>query len=138
MLSCIGKLFTAVVNEHLTSYLESTGTIGDEQGGFRAGCSTLDHIFVLHNIIQVYTAHKKKLYCAFIDYKKAFDMVDRCSLWSKLIAAGINGKVLTVIYNLYHNAKHAFEITTASQSISNVIWEADKVKTFLLFYLLFT
>ena len=60
---------------------------------------------MLHNIIQVYTASKKKHYCAFIDYKKAFDMVDRCSLWSKLIAAGINGKVLTVIYNLYHNAK---------------------------------
>ena len=31
----------------------------------------------------------------------------------------------------------AFEITTAFQSISNVVWESDKVKTFLLFYLLF-
>ena len=42
----------------------------------------------------------KKLYIAFIDYRKAFDFIDRVSLWDKMIAAGINGKILQVIYNL--------------------------------------
>ena len=46
LLSCLGKLFTAVINERLTMFLESSGTIGDEQAGFRAGFSTVDHIFV--------------------------------------------------------------------------------------------
>ena len=35
---------------------------------------------------------------------KAFDLVDRASLWAKLIGIGINGKIVTVIYNLYLNA----------------------------------
>ena len=47
----------------------------------------------------------KKLYVAFIDYRKAFDSIDRVSLWDKMIAAGTNSKILQVIYNLYHNAK---------------------------------
>ena len=37
--------------------------------------------------------------------KKPYDLVDRSSLWCKLIAHGINGKVINVIYNLYLNAK---------------------------------
>ena len=37
--------------------------------------------------------------------KKAFDLVDRSSLWSKLISCGINVNVLKVIYNMYENAK---------------------------------
>ena len=45
------------------------------------------------------------MYGAFIDYQKAFDLVDRSSLWSKLIGFGLNGKIFTVIYNLYLNAK---------------------------------
>ena len=44
LLSCLRKLFTAVLNERLTSYLEDNNMIGDEQAGFRNGHSTLDHI----------------------------------------------------------------------------------------------
>ena len=45
------------------------------------------------------------MYCAFIDYAKAFDTINRSSLWSKLIASGINGNVIRVIYNIYDQAK---------------------------------
>ena len=89
LLSCIGKLFTTVINSRLTKYLDAVGCIGEEQAGFREGYSTIDHIFTLHAIIDMYLSKNKKLFCAFIDYRKAFDFVDRCSLWSKLIAVGI-------------------------------------------------
>ena len=105
LLSCIGKLFTAAVNHRLTNYLEQSGAIGDEQAGFRAGFSTVDHIFTLHAIIDLYLYKKERLYCAFIDYKKAFDLVDRSRLWMKLISNGINGRIVNAIYNLYKNAK---------------------------------
>ena len=105
LLSCIGKLFTAAINYRLTNYLEHSGAIGDEQAGFRAGYSTVDHIFTLNAILDIYLQKKEKVYCAFIDYKKAFDLVDRSSLWMKLIGAGINGRILNAIYVLYANAK---------------------------------
>ena len=105
LLSCIGKLFTAVLNARLTTYIEGMGIMGGEQAGFREGYSTTDQIFVLHSLIDFYLFGAQRLYCAFIDYKKAFDLVNRTHLWGKLIACGINGKVITVIYNMYLNAK---------------------------------
>lgn len=105
LLSCLGKLFTLLLNSRLTHFLEMNNLLGEEQVGFRTGYSTLDHIFSLHCIINLYLGKRKRLYCAFVDYKKAFDSVDRKSLWFKLIQTGINGKVLTVIQNLYNGAK---------------------------------
>ena len=106
ILSCLSKLFTLVINNRLTNYLDDYGILSENQAGFRKGYSPNDHIFSLKCIIDIYTQHmKKKLYCAFIDYKKAFDSVNRNKLWSKLISNGINGKLLHVIHNLYSKAK---------------------------------
>ena len=44
LLSCFGKLFTATINSRLTNFLDNIGAIGDEQAGFRAQHSTVDHI----------------------------------------------------------------------------------------------
>ena len=105
ILSCMGKLFTAVINCRLQTYLDSMGVIGDEQAGFRKGFSTLDNIFILSNVINIYMNNKKRIYCTFTDYRKAFDLVGRCSLWHKLLSNNINGKILNIIYNLYDQAK---------------------------------
>jgi len=105
LLSSLGKLFTSILNTRLTNYIEGTGLLGEDQAGFRQGYSTLDHVFTLKCIIDIYLKKRKKLYCAFVDYKKAFDLINRSALWSKLIASGINGKVVKVIYNMYSNAK---------------------------------
>ena len=107
LLSCLGKLFTSVINLRLTKFLDAVGAIGDEQAGFRAGHSTIDHIFTLHSIINFYLQKHERLYCAFIDYKKAFDLIDRSKLWQKLLTNGLNGKIIRVIHNLYCNAKSA-------------------------------
>ena len=93
------------LNERLTNYLNNVGAIGDEQAGFRKNYSTLDHIYVISSLINLYKHKGKRIYCAFIDYKKAFDLADRSSLWMKLLGNGINGKILNVIHNMYLNAK---------------------------------
>ena len=105
LLSCFGKLFTAVLNERLTSYFEENHLIGEEQAGFRHGHSTLDHIFVLHSLIDLYLSKRERVYCAFIDYKKAFDLVDRSSLWGKLLKNNVDGNFFRVINHMYKQAK---------------------------------
>ena len=85
ILSCFGKLFTAVLNKRLNDHLESTGLLIEEQAGFRKHYSTADHIFSLKMLIDFYLNKKKRLYCAFIDYRKAFDSVNRVALWRKLL-----------------------------------------------------
>ena len=46
-----------------------------------------------------------KLFCLFIDYKKAFDTVWREGLWYKLSKSGIKGKVFNLIKNMYDDIK---------------------------------
>ena len=48
---------------------------------------------------------KKRVCCAFVDYKKAFDTVNRTHLWSKLLTLGVSGRILAVIKNLYTKTK---------------------------------
>ena len=114
MISCLGKLFSSAINERLSDFVEANKIIGEEQAGFRAGYSTQDHIFTLHSIIDIYLnkLNKKdtKLFCAFIDYQKAFDLVDRTSLWSKLLTYNINGRLMKLIFNMYQDTKACIKL----------------------------
>ena len=64
LLRCTCKLCTACINKTLSDYVQED-ILGEEQAGFRHGCSTLDHIFVLQTIIELYHSVYKRIYCAF-------------------------------------------------------------------------
>ena len=76
LLSCLSKIFTGVLNKRVNAWCEEHNIISDSQFGFRKGCSTTDAIFVLHKILN----DKKRLYCPFVDLKKAFDSIYRNAL----------------------------------------------------------
>ncbi len=105
ILSCFGKLFTAVLNERLGSFLESNNILGKEQAAFRKEHSTLDHIFAIQCLLDLYLSRKKRLYCCYVDYRKAFDSIERVRLWQKLLATNIDGRFFKLIFNLYKGAK---------------------------------
>ena len=109
LVSCLSKVFTGVLNRRLSEFLEINGRLNMNQAGFRANFSTIDHIFSLHLPIEKFLAKGKKLYCAFIDYAKAFDTVWRGELWFKLVSHDITGKCLTVIMNMYNGIKSMVE-----------------------------
>ena len=105
LLSCIGKLYTAILNNRLTAFLEDSNIPNETQSGFRKGYSTIDNMIVLHLLIEYLKSKKKKLFCGFIDFAKAFDNVWRIGLWKKMLDAGISGKCFNVITNLYNGIK---------------------------------
>ena len=105
LVSCLGKLFTSILNTRLTEFLDSGNGISEIQAGFRKNYSTTDHIFLLKSIIEIYLCAGRRLFCCFVDYRKAFDSIWRVALWRKLMKHGIKGRVLTVIQNLYKISK---------------------------------
>ena len=111
LLSCFGKLFTAILNVRLTNYFEENEIIDSCQAGFRKGFSTTDNLFILQSLIEIAKTNKNKLYCTFIDFKQAFDTVWRDGLWTKLSNTNVNGKCFKFIKNMYHNIKS--RVTTA-------------------------
>ena len=84
-------------------YCDERDLIHESQAGFRKGYSIIDNLFMLKCIIDLFVWKKRKLFCLFIDYRKAFDMVWRDGLWYKLIKAGITGKLYTLVRNMYSN-----------------------------------
>ena len=105
LLSCLGKLFTSVINNRLNKYADKYNVIEEVQAGFRQNHSTADNIFVLKSLVDIAKANKLKLFSCFIDFKQAFDTVWRSGLWHKLNQYNINGKCLAVIQNIYKNVK---------------------------------
>ena len=43
-------------------------------------------------------------------FRQAFDAIWRVGLWSKLLKNNINGKILTVVKNMYNNIKACISI----------------------------
>ena len=78
--------------------------------------STLDHIFSLHALIEILKTRKQKLFCCFVDFSAAFDSVWRAGLWHKLLKSKINGKVLTVIRNMYNEIKSCVSLLGSDSS----------------------
>ena len=114
LLSCLGKLFSSIINNRLSTFAEDNKIITDSQAGFRKGFSTTDNIFIINCLIDIFKSQKKKLYCTFVDFKQAFDRVWRDGLWAKLHSYKINGKCLNIIKNIYEQSKS--RITTAEGS----------------------
>ncbi|MEW8547527.1 MAG: reverse transcriptase family protein, partial [Candidatus Thiodiazotropha sp.] len=105
LVSCLSKLFTAVLNHRIMAWCDKNSKISDAQFGFRKGFSTVDAIFTLHSLIENMINSNKRLYCAFVDMKKAFDSVYRNALWLKLFKLGINGKMLRMMRSMYDTVK---------------------------------
>jgi hypothetical protein len=122
LLSCIGKLFTNILNDRLTLFVESNDVLKECQTGFRKNYSTSDHCFVLKCIVDIMLSKKKKLFCAFVDFQTAFDTIWHNGLWFKLSRIGIQGSVYNVITNMYKQTKsRVFAHNTTSDIFVNNI-----------------
>jgi len=110
LLSTLGKLFTSILNNRLDEWAESNFVYIEAQAGFRKGMGTVDNIFILHNVINHCLNNGDKLFCAFVDFKKAFDFVVRDILWFKLMRYGVKGNILKVIRSMYNNVKSRVKV----------------------------
>ena len=105
LLSCFGKLLTSILNDRLATYINLNEMMSEAQTGFRKGYSTTDQIFTLKCIVELFLCQGRRLFCTFVDYSKAFDAINRATLWKKLFSYGITGKVIDVITNMYKSIK---------------------------------
>ena len=73
LLSIVGKLFSRILNNRLTEWAEEYYVYIEAQAGFRECMGTTDNLFVLHGLISHALNKNEKLFCAFVDFTKAFD-----------------------------------------------------------------
>ena len=72
LVSCLGKLFTIIVNERLKKRALQNDIITDAQFGFKADYSTVDAIFILDSFINKMIKNKKKVILRFYRLEESF------------------------------------------------------------------
>ena len=77
------------MNKRLQKYLETNKFLAEKQKGFRVCRSCIDHIFVMCTVLRNRKMLGKETFLCFIDYKKAFDFIDRNLLLYKLTNIGV-------------------------------------------------
>ena len=109
--SVFSKIFSLILDSRLRKWAEDNEKLSDNQFGFRSKRSTVDCIFVLTSIInKVLFCDKKKLYCAFVDFRKAFDLVYRNGIWVKLINQGVSSKMVNMLRAIYESVKSCVRV----------------------------
>ena len=103
--SVLAKLYALVILARLDAWAEATGKRAWGQAGFRTGRGTPDNCFILRHVIDAAAVRKKPLYCAFIDFSKAYDRVDRALLWRVLHGMGLHGEALNTLQQMYEGVQ---------------------------------
>ena len=99
LLSVPGKLFAMTLLDRCTSILRRKRRV--QQAGFMPGRSTVEQIFTMRQLIEKTKEFRRKAYVAFVDFKAAFDSVDRNSLWLILRSTGLPDKYCKLFEKLY-------------------------------------
>ena len=95
------KLLNRILIARITPGLEEI--LRSNQAGFRHGRSCAEQIFVVRQLFErckEFNSHP--IYACFVDYKAAFDSVDRTILWETLESYGIPTKYINLIKEGYN------------------------------------
>ncbi|KAG1672160.1 RNA-directed DNA polymerase from mobile element jockey [Nymphon striatum] len=78
------KVFMLLINSRMTQYAESESLLPDFQFGFRPNRNCMSAVSILFEMSKARLVNHKRTYCAFMDFSKAFDKIDRNLLFQKL------------------------------------------------------
>ena len=91
----LAKLYAMVLEARASAWAEFKKCRAKGQAGFRKDFRTTQ------TLVKQAKHAMRKLYCCFVDFKKAFDLVPRETLWRALERRGMKGKVLTSLQTMY-------------------------------------
>ena len=101
MVPILAKLYAMVLEARASAWAEHRKCRAKGQAGFRKDFRTTDQVFIIQTLMQQARQSKRKLYTCFVDFKKAFDLVPRSTLWKVLEESGMTGNVLASLKSMY-------------------------------------
>ena len=108
-------------------------TLRNEQAGFRANRSCIDQSNTLRLIVEQSNEFNSPLYLLFVDFEKAFDSINRNSIWQSLMQRQVPGKIVRIIKALYeeaaccvqHNNRLSEDFVLFITTLDDVLRETD-------------
>ncbi|KAK2703839.1 hypothetical protein QYM36_017779 [Artemia franciscana] len=108
-------LFIMNLLDGCTTFLRSQQRI--QQPGFMPGRSTMEQIFTLRQLIEKTREFQQKAYDTFLDFKAAFNSVNRESLWLILKTTGLPAKYCN-LFELLHKGTESCRQVSGRHSSS--------------------
>ena len=107
----LSKLFCLIILDRLEGVVQSLHPVSPNQIGFKKGHRTSDHIFVLKTIVdKIVKSDKGHLFVAFVDFRKAYDRINRTLLLLKIRHLGVNGFLYKNIKALYESVSYEVKV----------------------------
>jgi len=95
------KLFARLLYARLAPILDAEQCA--DQAGFRRDYSTVDHLFTFSQLREKSEEYQLSLWCAAIDFKKAFDTIDHNALWEALVHQNVPPMYVRLLQQLYQD-----------------------------------
>ena len=86
------KVFAYILNQRLRPLTENI--IQEYQAGFRPGRSTIDQLFSVKQILRCGWERDIDVYQIFVDFRQAYDSINRDKLYTIMHEFGIPGKLV--------------------------------------------
>ena len=101
----MSKVLTFMLIKIIGEWEEQEDILSQAQFAYKTGYSTTDAIFVLHSVLSSSLLASNGACCGFIDFTKAFDNINRETLFQRLKQFNISAKLLKMIKNMYSKIK---------------------------------
>lgn len=119
LLDVVYKILARIIRKKLNHYQNQI--VGEYQGGFKEGRGTTEQIFILKMIMNKSYEQNLGLHLMFIDFKQAYDSIDRSKMYNALINLEIPVKIVKLI-------KMTLENSCSSVTTDGIISEKFSIK----------
>ena len=137
LMSIAAKVYNKVLLLRVRDHVDPI--LRNNQAGFRSGRSCSQQIHILRRIIEAFGNYQLPLTVTFIDFKKAFDSINRSVMFAVLRHYGIPEVIVKAISVLYDNSKSAVMVDgTISESflVTTGVLQGDVLAPFLFIMLI--
>ena len=95
------KLLMGIIRVKIEEHLRLNSLVSDLQSGSTCQRRATDNLFILRHCVESAYREKKPLYVVSIDFKKAFDSIDRGKMISILMEYKVEPWIISMIANVY-------------------------------------
>ena len=95
LLNVVYKIFAILLHNRICTVVEHK--IGEYQMGFRPNRSTIDNIFIIHQIYEKCHEYNIELHNVFVDFMQAFDSVNRSTIHECLKQYKVPRKLIKLV-----------------------------------------
>ena len=97
------KIFNTCLFNRLSEFASTCNLLPTYQFGFRKKHSTISAVTILNECVSRSLNNGKRVYACFVDFTKAFDLIDRNFLCTKLQLMGVPTAFSKVIFTILQN-----------------------------------